>query len=179
MRIEFEKVFGEGDGDSGKRSGVKRLPSRFAIYVPSRLKNLDLIPPIRHAALVDISREFLYDKLGGLTCYKAKGSWRDGGDLHEEDVLVMESYCEMKKLCDAAFSIRQFANALAIEFQQAQIACAVDGEMLWFNPTKDYRKKHEESVLVPSKRKMDSVLWKNVLAPLKAVKIDSFYGPIA
>ena len=140
---------------------------------------MTLIPVIRRDALVRISQGFLHDQLGGLTCYEAKGSWRDEGDLHEENVLVMESYCEVKKLQGAAYSLRQFANALAIEFEQAQIACAVDGEMLWFNPTAQYRKDHKDSVLMPSKRKLDSVSWMHVLAPLKAAGIESVYGPIA
>ena len=179
VREEFEKVFGEGDGDIGKRSGIKRLPARFAVYVPSMLKDLTPIPVHRRDALVEISREFLHDKLGGLTCYEAKGSWRHEGALHEESVFVMESYCEVKKLQDAAYALRQFANALAIEFQQEQLACAVDGEMLWFNPTAKYRNDHKLSVLMPSKRKLASVSWKHVLAPLKALRIESVYGPIA
>jgi hypothetical protein len=166
-------------GGAKNHGAITRLPSRFAVYVPSCLKDQSPIDEDRYRVLVEISKGFLYDTLGGLTCYEAVGSWRDGSTLHHEKVLVMESYCQSKDLRNAAFSLRQFANALAIEFEQGAMACAVDGEMLWFNPAAEYRKNHKDSVLVPSKRKMGSVLWKYVLAPMRAANVRSVYGKIA
>jgi hypothetical protein len=176
VKKKLLEVFGGG----GKGHGaISMAPSRFAVYVPSRLEDKTEIPKKRYDELVKISREFLFQKLGGLTSYNAKGYWR-GKDLslHEEDTLVMESFCEITKLLDAAYALRQFANALAIEFQQESMACVVDGEMVFFNPAKEYRKQHKEFVLVPSKRKLDSVTWKHVLAPLKEAGVESVYGSI-
>lgn len=181
VKKQLLEVFTGGAKANKTLGAIGLAPSRFAVYVPSRHKDHTLIEPLaRYEALVQISREFLYQKLGGLTCYKAEGYWRDGDSgLHAEDVLVMESFCDMKKLVNAAYSLRQFANALAIEFEQESMACVVDGEMVFFNPSPAYRKIHEESVLIPSKRKLGSVVWKYVLAPMRAANVRSVCGKIA
>lgn len=169
-----------------KVKGAKIKPSRFAIYVPTRIGSEDRdieIHPARHRVLVAMAKQFLSETLGGLTCYKAKGAWIDDktGRLHEEKVLVMESYCSLDVIVKSAKDLRLFANALAIEFEQTQMACVIDGEMVFFEPTEDYRAKHEwiATKIPPADRKLDSVLWKYVLGPLKDAGVNSVHEEIA
>lgn len=157
----------------GKGREINR--HRFAIYVPSRLKCGTEIDKTRYDVLCEMTREFLHDELGGVTAYPAQGSWREGRKLHHEVVLVMESYCPENILIEKGKRVRDFVNALAIEFEQASMACVVDGEMVFFEPTEAYRAIYAKLCARPTKVSGDAseVIQQYVLAKLKAGNLTS------
>lgn len=173
MHPELKELF------TGK--GREINPQRFAIYVPSRLKCSTKIGKTRYDVLCEMTREFLHDELGGVTTYPAQGSWRAGADLHQEEILVFESYCPVTVLLEKGKRVRDFVNALAIEFEQAAMACVVDGEMVFFEPNEAYRKCYGNYCTRPPKAGNDSayIIQRYVLAKLKAGELTSVMATAA
>jgi hypothetical protein len=161
--------------------GRKINQHRFAIYVPSRLKDFTKIEQTRYKVLCEMTREFLHTELGGLTTYRAQGLWKHEGKLHHEVVLVMESYCPVKTLIEKGKRVRDFVNALAIEFEQEEMACVVDGEMVFFGPTEAYREIYAKLCARPTKVSGDAseVIQQYVLAKLKAGNLTSVLANVS
>lgn len=123
--------------------GVTIYAHRFAVYLPSKLSDETPIDAKRYEVLCQMTSEFLCDELGGVTTFPAVGTWIDKSKRpHCEQVQVVESYCKQDVLSAKAKRIRDFVNALAIEFEQAVMTCVIDGEMAFFEPEKEYRKTH-------------------------------------
>lgn len=142
---------------------------RFAIYIPSRLKNGASIVQARYDLLCDMAREFFYDELGGVTSYPAQGTWKEGKKIHHEQILVLESFCPEKVLLEKGKRIRDFVNALGIEFEQATMACVIDSEMVFLDPGDRYREKYAEICRQKTHKAgtPGEFLAKYVLTPLK------------
>jgi hypothetical protein len=141
MNSEIAELFG--------CKGIEIKPHRFAVYLPSENEDGLPIEEKRYEVLCKMTGEFLCVELGGATIYQAEGMWVNDPKNpesvkkpHRENVQVAESYCKKSILKDKAKRVRDFVNALAIEFKQAEMVCVIDGEMAFFKPEKEYRKIH-------------------------------------
>jgi len=128
------------DKRNNVRNGLKISQHRFAVWLPSNKQDTTPIDKVRHLAYKDGVMRFLITELGGATNYNAEGYYSDDAKIiHREDVIVCESYVEIKMLKTQATLFRALCNLLCMELDQKSIAGVVDGEMIFFAPTLAYR----------------------------------------
>ena len=65
-----------------------------------------------------------------------------GDIVHKERVTMCSSYCTVATLEEKGPEINRLANSMSIEFEQESLAVVIDGEMLFFQPTAEYRRRY-------------------------------------
>lgn len=115
----------------------------MAFYIPS--KNEDGIDiAVDRPKLIEAVMKFLLIELGGATQTEGIGYFLDDDDVtvHVEHVTVCKSFCSVKKIEEQGWNINRMANSLAIEFKQVCISVELDGEMLFYGPTDEYKRRY-------------------------------------
>ena len=101
---------------------------RFALYLPSEDRDgaqLRGFGPISAA-----TEELLCGLLGGVTSYPATGAHqRDGGGVHRERVMVLESFCAEATWRSASPVLGALVKLLARELEQECLAGSLDRRM--------------------------------------------------
>ncbi len=104
------------------------LNRRFMIYVPSKTKEGREIDGLTEA--VGKITATLRERFGGATSYPATGYFGE----HEEQILVIESYCRHEDWLASSHCLYTMVKGLAGNLQQEAIACSLDGKMALVKP---------------------------------------------
>lgn len=142
MDKEIKDIFYDGRNKDGNllRKGMDISEHRFAVLLPSDTQNSVAINKHLHLAYKDAVMRFLIEELGGATNYNAEGYYKDKkGKIHQEKVIVCESFINHDKIKAKAVLFRALCNFLCIELDQDSISGVIDGEMVFFDPEPSYR----------------------------------------
>jgi hypothetical protein len=109
------------NGTMSEISGTP-LPRRFVLYFPMGCSGGDL--------LGSTVEGILCERLGGVTSYPAKGTFRMADGQRSSDHLqVLESFCESRDWEKQKPFLISLAGIIGAILKQESIACAIDGRM--------------------------------------------------
>lgn len=111
----------------------KPLPLRFAIYIPAAPE-----PGVPESAALEVTaavRTILCDRFGGVTSYPALGLFkRESGVNQQEEVHVLESFCEVEVWEARGSFLLTLAGVIAAVLEQERVACLINGRMYLIQP---------------------------------------------
>lgn len=101
---------------------------QVAIYVPSTINGNEPAGQLFERFAQEAKRLFA-NLFGGFTAYPAIGGWvNDQGNMIEENVMVIQAYCNELD-ASALYSLRRFAELMAADMGQECVSLAVDGNL--------------------------------------------------
>lgn len=114
--------------DSFTESRNSPLPIRFVIYLPDPGDG-------DGTGIATAVKQMLCDRFGGVTSYPAVGVFkRVSGKNLEENVQVLESFCEKTRWNQEEAFVHSLAEMIATLLDQESVACLVEGRMYFVAP---------------------------------------------
>ena len=104
-----------------------KLKSKVAIYIPS---TININQSIDNSEQVKNTCSFLSGLFGGCTAVNASGSWiSDAGNLIQEPITIVYSYCNKLQLIKAKKSIVKFCKNICSEMLQEAVSLEINNQL--------------------------------------------------
>lgn|GEM_PF-6049877 len=105
------------------------MPRHFVLYFPIGCSGgNELCAPVEG---------IMCERLGGVTSYPARGTFKiEGGQRVSDSLQVLECFCEANQWAEQQPFFLTLAGAVGAILGQASIACAIDGRMQMVPPLK-------------------------------------------